>query len=226
MKILDSIPVRLDTEQVLARMKLHKKSSHVEEMIRELIDIVLPVAKPKVVYEVCYVENKDKDSVDIAGVKFTSRLLRDNLDKVGRVFPYVATCGREADEIHVPSHEFIKGFYLDQIKEMLLESAIHYLEDHLTRKYQLGQISKMQPGSLESWPIHQQKPLFSIFGDVERLIGVRLTDSFLMIPLKSVSGIYFPTEIKFESCQLCRRARCSGRKAPYNPELAQKYAER
>jgi hypothetical protein len=81
----------------------------------------------------------------------------------------------------------------------------------------------MNPGSLENWPISEQKPLFSLFGDVEKLIGVRLSDSFLMFPIKSVSGIYFPTESSFASCQLCPREKCPNRRAKYDPELKEKY---
>jgi hypothetical protein len=83
----------------------------------------------------------------------------------------------------------------------------------------------MNPGSLESWPITQQKELFSILGNVEDLIGVKLTERYTMIPVKSVSGICFPTEIKFESCQLCPREKCIGRRAAFNPELARKYRQ-
>jgi hypothetical protein len=225
-KILDNIPVSLDTNQVLNKMNMRKKSDSTERDIQELLEAILPIARPKVCYMVCYIDKKGEDFIDIGQVTLTSRLLRDNLDKVERVFPYVATCGREADAIKVPSQEFVKALYLDQIKEMVLELAIQYLEDHLTTRYGLGQISDMEPGSLESWPIDQQKQLFSLFGNVEGLIGVKLSERCLMTPLKSVSGIYFPTEVKFESCQLCSRKRCSSRKAPYKPELARKYAER
>ena len=175
-------------------------------------------------YRVSYVSRKNGDSVEVDGVKLTSRVLRMNLDEVGRVFPYVATCGTEVDQIAVPSGDMMKAYYLDTLKEMVLESALSYLEDYLTERYALGQISEMEPGSLDTWPITQQKELFSIIGDVERLVGVRLTDRFLMIPLKSVSGIYFPTEIKFESCQLCQRERCPQRRAPFNSDVAEKYA--
>jgi len=225
MEVLISIPVRLELEEVLRLFNMRKISRDVEKDIQELIEVVRPIARPKAVYEVSYVDNKNKDSLDIGGVRFTSRLLRDNLDKVERVFPYVITCGRELDEIDIPSDEFMKCYYLDQIKETVLFLALSYLEDYLKRKYGLGQISEIEPGSLESWPITQQRELFSIFGNVEDLIGVRLTERFLMIPLKSQSGIYFPTEIRFESCQLCSRERCPGRKAPYNPDLARKYSE-
>ena len=86
-------------------------------------------------------------------------------------------------------------------------------------------MSRMAPGSgaADVWPITQQKELFSIFGNVEDLIGVKLTDKYLMIPIKSVSGIFFQTETTFVTCQLCPREACIRRRAPYDPELVKKY---
>jgi len=81
----------------------------------------------------------------------------------------------------------------------------------------------MAPGSLVDWPIEEQAPLFKLLGDVENSIGVKLTDSLLMLPAKSISGIYFPTEVSFFSCQLCPRQRCESRKAKYDPGLAEQY---
>jgi len=227
MEVLDNIPIKLDIKAVLRRMHVRSKNEGIEKGVRELIDIARPIARPKAVYEVSYVENKNEDSIDISGVRFTSRILRINLDKVERVFPYVVTCGRELDEIDIPSGEFLKGYFMDQIKEAVLVLARKYLDDHLRIKYALGQMSRISPGAgrTTDWPIKQQKELFSIFGNVEDLIGVRLTESLLMVPVKSVSGIYFPTEIKFESCQLCPRGKCIGRRAPYDLDLVRKYKE-
>ena len=86
-------------------------------------------------------------------------------------------------------------------------------------------MSRMAPGSgaADVWPIAQQKELFSIFGNVEDLIGVKLTDRYLMIPIKSVSGILFETETTFVTCQLCPREACIRRRAPYDPQLVEKY---
>ena len=80
-------------------------------------------------------------------------------------------------------------------------------------------------GSADIWPITQQKELFSIFGNVQDLIGVKLTDKYLMIPLKSISGIFFQTETTFVTCQLCPREACIRRRAPYSPDLVRKYKE-
>ncbi len=228
MEVLNSIPIELGLEAVIKRMRLRNRSDNILGHIREMLDIARPIAKPKAVFDVAYIENKNDDSMEIGGVKFNSRVLRINLDKVERVFPYVVTCGRELDEIDIPSTDFIKGYFLDQIKETAVVLARQYVEGYLKKRYALGQLSRMAPGAGagDDWPITQQKELFSFFGGrekVEELIGVRLTDSFLMVPIKSVSGIFFPTEIRFESCQICPREQCIGRRAPYDAEVVKKY---
>ncbi|MEA3253580.1 MAG: vitamin B12 dependent-methionine synthase activation domain-containing protein [Chloroflexota bacterium] len=223
MEVLDNVPFRLDIEGMLKLSHVWGRNQHIEEVARELIDIALPVARPRAVYEVSYVDNKNEDSLYINGIKFSSHVLRLNLDKVERVFPYVVTCGRELDQIAIPSSDLLRSYYMDVVREVVLHSARSYLGRYIREKYAVGQISRMSPGSLPDWPLTQQKELFEVFGDVEGLIGVKLTDSFLMLPVKSLSGIYFPTEIKFESCQLCPRKACIGRRAAYAPELARKY---
>ena len=48
-----------------------------------------------------------------------------------------------------------------------------------------------------------------------------------MKPIKSVSGIWFPTEESFESCRLCPREQCRGRRTPYDKNLFdRKYRKR
>ncbi|MFC2041583.1 vitamin B12 dependent-methionine synthase activation domain-containing protein [Chloroflexota bacterium] len=223
MEVLDNIPVRLDKDRVIKRLRLGQRGVQVEGMLKELVDVTVNVARPKALYTVSYVNNKNGASLEIDSIKFTSRVLRVNLDKVGRVFPYVATCGKELGDVTTPSGDMLRTFCLDTIKGIVLEMAVGYLSAHIEQKYALKKISHMNPGSLEDWPLTQQKELFSLFGDVETLIGVRLTDSYAMQPLKSVSGIYFPTKITFESCQLCSRRKCVGRRAPYDPALVRKY---
>ena len=222
MEIIDNIPVSISAEQVLRHLHLDEDGKYAGD-VHGLIEVTQPLIRPKAIYEVCYIDRKDEDKVEISGVEFTSRVLRVNLDKVERVFSYIATCGTEVQSVEVESDDLMRKFVLDAIKQMALGVAVKHLRQHIDENFRPGQMSAMNPGSLEDWPISQQKQLFSIFGDVESLIGVRLTDSFLMLPIKSVSGIYFPTEIKFESCQLCPRERCQGRRAPYNAKLKEKY---
>ena len=223
MEVLTGIPVDLTPDIVLKRLRLRRENEAVEKSIRVLLEQALSVLNAKAVYEVAYIEDRNGDSLSLNDVKFTSRVLSMNLEQIGRVFPYIVTCGQEVDAISVAGSDYMDSFILDAIKEMAMRSAYSYLRGYLVHKFALGQVSTMTPGSLEDWPITQQKELFSIFGNVEDLIGVRLTPSFLMTPIKSISGIFFPTEVRFESCQLCSRKNCTGRRAPYDPKLAKKY---
>lgn len=52
-------------------------------------------------------------------------------------------------------------------------------------------------------------------------LSVTLSDSCLMTPNKSVTGIRFAVEGRFESCQLCPMPECPGRRAPYDADLYQ-----
>ena len=222
-EVLDNIPVTLEPEKLVARLHVRRRNGAIEEMARDLIDAATAVARPRAIYAVSRVDNRDEDSVEIDGVRFTGRVLRVNLDTANRVFPYVATCGRELDEIVVPPEDLLRAYCLDVIKTMALGSAIRHLTDYLDTRYRPGKMSHMNPGSLGSWPVAQQRQLFSVLGDVEAAIGVTLTEGMAMVPTKSVSGIYFPTETGFESCQLCPMEDCVGRRAPYDPDLARQY---
>ena len=96
-----------------------------------------------------------------------------------------------------------------------------YWQEHLERMYALGKTSMMNPGSGDAtvWRIEQQRELFSLLGDVEGQIGVRLTESCLMIPNKSLSGIRFAKEIDFRSCQVCHRKDCPSRTAEFDAAM-------
>jgi hypothetical protein len=224
-EVLDRIPVTLEADGVMQWLRIRDRGESVESMVRELIETSRAVARPKAVYAVAGVDNLGQDSLDIDGIRFTSRILRINLDKANRVFPYVATCGQEMEEIPLPDDDLLRAYCLDVIKTLVLVGAVAHLASYLTRRYQLGKMSHMNPGSLESWPITQQTELFSVLGDVDDAIGVTLTEGMTMVPLKSASGIYFPAENEFENCQLCPMEKCIGRRAPYDPDLVKQYEE-
>jgi len=222
--IMDDIPVHVTNEDVLASMQMTGRKHSFRHIIQELVDAAIQVAKPKVLYRISYIEDQNGDSVVIDGVEFKSPVLKMNLENAERVFPYIATAGRELENIPVSRQDIMREYCLDIVKETILEQSIRYFEEQLTKEYALGKMAHMNPGSISEWPISQQVPMFSLFGDVETLIGVCLTESFLMDPIKSLSGIYFPAEVDFKSCMLCTRHPCSKRKSDYDPEMVKKYS--
>ena len=135
MKVLDNIPVRLELDSVVKKLRIRKMNEDFEKIIRELFGMVRPIAKPKAVFEISRVDNKQGDSLEIGGVRFTSHVLRVNLDKLEVVFPYIVTCGSELDEIEIPEHELLKCYFLDQIKEVIVRSARSYLNDYIRENH-------------------------------------------------------------------------------------------
>jgi hypothetical protein len=193
------------------------------QQIQNLLEIANSLISAQAIYEVRYIDEKFEKTVIIDGVRFNSQVLRKNLESVGRVFPYVVTIGPRLEEDISNCTDLFKQYYLDHIGNIALVEARKHLEEHLCSMFAIASLSYMSPGSLQDWPIEEQKPLFSLFKGGEKSIGVRLTESLLMIPRKSVSGIFFPTEVTFFSCQLCQREKCEGRKAPFSEDLARKY---
>ena len=214
---LQDIPFALDAELLMQQLCIQPETDNAEAF-GELLARVTEVGRPKATYELCFIEDKADESVVLNGIRLTSRALRRNLDPVERVFPYVATCGTEADAIAVPPEDALQALWIWTINEALLDAAMEHLYDHLATRYRMTHWATMEPGSGDAdvWPIEQQKELFSVLGDVETRIGVRLTDSMVMIPTMSVSGIVFPTETEFASCQVCHREDCPSRTAPFD----------
>ncbi len=220
METLAEIPFTLDPPALLRQAHLESGTDDARHMLA-LIERAARVGRPKAAYAVCDVAHRDTDSVEIDGVTFTSRALARNLASSHRVFPVIATCGREMDEARPAGGDMLEQFWWDLIKVRLLAAVHGHLDDFLHRRFRLGKTATMHPGSADAsvWPIQQQRELFALLGDVESAIGVRLTESFLMVPNKTTSGILFPTEIDFRSCEVCHRENCPSRAAPFNPQL-------
>ena len=112
---------------------------------------------------------------------------------------------------------------LDLIKNVVVEQAFQYTKAVIAEQYGLSKVTVMSPGHLDDWPLPEQRALFNLLGSGVQKIGVKLTDSYLMVPLKTVSGILFTTETGFQSCQVCLQPRCMGRRAAYDPVVAKNY---
>ena len=191
--------------------------------VQTLIEESQSLISARAAYKVCYIEANLEDAIVIDGIHLKSRVLRKNLSNVERVFPYVVTIGDKLEKEARSCDDLLKQYYLDTIGNVALVIARKYLKDKLRSRYALDGMSYISPGSLKDWAIEEQRALFSILGDVEASIGVRLNETLVMIPSKSLSGIYFPTEIPFYSCQLCPRKDCPARKASYDEKLAREY---
>lgn len=226
MVALRDMPFAFDAELLMEKYRVEPGTDQAAALA-DLVARIEQVAKPKALYEVAFIAEKGDDWVAVDGVRLTSRALRKNLDQVERLFPYVATCGAEVDSMAPAGGGMREKAWLYVLKGELVEIAVARVQEHIGRHYQIPRLSSMNPGSgdVAVWPHEQQKELFSLLGDVEGQIGARLTESCLLIPEMSVSGVMFPAEADFHSCQVCHRARCPGRRAPFSQEAWEQLCE-
>ena len=221
MEILQNLTTQIDPEAV--RKSLHLDRQGDSHLAQRLIDKAKTLIEPKAAFKVCYIDEKRQNEVLVNGLHLESKVLRKNLNGVERIFPYVVSIGAALEQASSKTSNLLEAYYLDVIGNIALTAVRIQLQNHLCSKFALKKISFMSPGSLQDWPIEAQRQLFQLLPDVEASIGVRLNESCLMIPTKSVSGIYFQTEVSFFNCQLCQRGMCLGRKARYNEDLAREY---
>lgn len=216
--VLDSIAFEPDMERLLRTLHLDSQGEDAGR-VSELVGEARKVARPKAMFREAYIEARGDDFVVVDGIRLTSHVLSVNLAQAHRAFPWVATCGRELEAWSQTLGDMLERYWAGAIMEAALRSATRALEAELEARYALGRTATMNPGSLEDWPIREQVQLFALLGSPRQAIGVELSDSFLMTPIKSVSGLRFPTETSYENCQLCSRPQCPGRRAPYDKDL-------
>jgi len=214
--IIQDIALSISEKELLRTLRIEADPNDEDyQTVTGMLHAALDCARPKFVYGLAAVTEKGDDYVVIEGRRIISPLVRRNLDQTHRIIPYIATCGVEAEEWSRQYTDMLEHFWADEIKKMILGRCIAAMRQTVQKKYFTGtDISQMNPGSLPEWPISEQANLFALIGDVEKDIGVTLTDSFLMLPSKSVSGFFFSSATHYENCRLCPMPNCPNRRVP------------
>ncbi len=216
--LLDNIEVEIDGKEFLQTLKIEDDDDLTGEALA-LLEEGENLGKPKAMYGMAYIDARGDDWVAAEGIRFSSRILSVNVREAYRLFPYVATCGTELDEWAKSLQDPLEKFWADTLCEIALRKAFKKMNEDFEKHFKPGKTAVMNPGSLADWPLSEQKQLFALLGDRIGETGIQLTDSFLMIPAKSMSGIRFPLELNFENCMLCPREDCPGRRAQYDEKL-------
>jgi hypothetical protein len=212
--LLEDVPFFPDVEKLRVQLRV-RPGSEFERNLLVLVEEAAAIGRPKAWARPAFIDSRGEDCLVLAGVELTSRVLSVNLASVQRAFPFVTTCGLELAEWAGRKTDMLERYWADALCEAALDQIGEALKEALDERYAPGRLSSMCPGSLPDWPLTEQTAIFALLGPGASKIGVRLTDSMLMTPVKSVSGLFFAGETDFHSCRLCSRERCPKRRAPY-----------
>ncbi len=212
MEILE-VPFPFDREEYNRRVKMELYEG-MEEEIEILLGKAVPLVKPKAVFKEIGVGREDDGTIVLEDQVFDDPVIFSHLKSVEKIYPYIATCGNELEDL-ASEGDMLISFWLDALKQMAMDCAFNSFRTHIKKSFSISKLYSLSPGSStcgEGWDIQDQRKLFSFFPQVEEGIGVRLTESLLMFPNKTVSGIMFKSERDFVSCQECDNIHCPNRK--------------
>ena len=166
--------------------------------------------------------------VFLPGVTQISRFsMGSTLDKMLRESEYyaffIATAGPGPEELardFLEQGSYLEGYLSDLIASVLAEGVadqVHQAIRSHAEAQGLKITNRYSPGYC-SWDVAEQHTLFSLFGD--HTCGVELSESALMTPVKSVSGVVgMGQTVKFRdyTCELCSKTDCVYRSTRANP---------
>jgi len=216
-KIFNKIPFKINTDNLLVSFHLNTNDSKAKHIIKLSKEAELK-AVPCLIYRKCRIQSRDISSVLIEGMRFSSKVLAENLKTAEYVFPHIVSCGIELELWSEKVDDLFLNFCAEEIKSLALKETIIFFQKQIKDHCPKG-ISVMNPGSLFDWNISEQTMIYKLMEGSLRKNGIRITDNAMLIPVKSISGIAWETDMNFTNCILCDRENCEGRKAPFNREM-------
>ena len=181
------------------------------------------VCIPRVCYELLDGEKLDKTHLRIGDVEFhCGSIITGYLDGVERFVVFVATAGTEYEAyIHElkASGDLVTEYIADALGSVIAEACVSGIAEHAEQMavYTGDVLTYPYSPGYCGWHIREQANLFSLLPDTP--CGVRLTESSLMMPIKSVSGIYgLGAGIKKQgyACDICGLKTCYKRNQKRN----------
>jgi len=157
---------------------------------------------------------KDDYRIRIENSDFvTNKIVYHQLKQSEMIAVFVCTAGEgisQWSKQRIPDDP-LKGFIADIVGSVVVESAIDVIQRKLNSEMKgkgLKITNRYSPGYC-GWPTAEQFKLFHLLPD--KICGIQLTDSALMLPIKSVSGfIGIGAYVRFYpyTCQLCDMSHC------------------
>ena len=177
--------------QEAARYMGYKHGAEPCEIICELMDVAYEelcrVIEPKYIFKKYDLLRTD-EGITVNGIEFRSRKLLRHLGDSGSVILFAATLGKGVDElIHKYSADDIAMAAVAQaVSSSLVENLCDIACEELKTQIKGEHRPRFSPG-YGDFDISYQKEFFGLL-PVKEQLNVSLTDSFMMIPAKTVTA--------------------------------------
>ncbi|WP_291125402.1 vitamin B12 dependent-methionine synthase activation domain-containing protein [Dysgonomonas sp. UBA7698] len=187
----------------------------IQSIVKAMTETISHVCQPSFCYIIKDTVIIERSGIIIDDVNFkTGKVIASYLDKAEAIAFFIATAGLEFDnwlkDLH-RQNDVWNMFLADAIGSEIAEATARAVSKELEKfaKSRNQNISNSYSPGYCGWIVKEQQKLFSLFPTEP--CGVKLTDSSLMLPIKSVSGIIAlgtQQEKKIYGCDICNMKSC------------------
>jgi len=225
MKIFEKIELEIPEDigqDFLTKLMGGRLNPKFEKLLIEKREICIKNIFPKAIFQDYEIEKIEGDSVYFKSANIFNGSNISKILKGSKIaFIFICTLGIDTDQIIAEtskSGDTLSTIIMDSITTELLFVLGEHVSKIIKKEglKEIGWASTCQysPGQYR-WTIEEQKEMFSMVDGNK--IGVELNNSCLMIPFKSISGVYgFGPENMIDrtrvACDLCPKENCIGRR--------------
>jgi cobalamin-dependent methionine synthase I len=158
---------------------------------------------------------REQNSIEVEGVVFNVRpIVYRQVKDADEVALFICTAGPAIGEMSrrsMKEGDLLRGYIYDVIGSEVVENAADRMQEELKAEvasHGKKITNRFSPGYC-GWDVAEQRKLFTFF--MENFCGITLTESALMNPVKSVSGIIgIGKDVKYASyqCHVCDDKNC------------------
>lgn len=214
---------RAEITRLLGGKETHPLSRSTAGKLDRWEALFASLLEPSLCYERRRIQTVRKGAVRIEkGPVFKSARLSESLSACEEAIFFVATIG---DRIERQIHRILdkgrpsEAYILDAMGSVAVESIVEKFHRHTEKRLKeqgKGVSLRYSPGYCD-WPLVEQEKLFGLFAGFQ--MDVEITESCLMQPRKSISGVFGiipslpdPPPLPFNPCRQCQKLNCVARR--------------
>jgi hypothetical protein len=232
--MLENFQKSFDNKKVL-RLLGAKPGKRVSSASLRRIDLMTEeiegMLKPQLSYRILDLVDINRSEIELSeGSRFKSRKLAKAMAKAEAVCCFLATVGPAVDkavERLMQKQRYADAYVLDAMGSMSAEDVVVQFYRRMAKRQtekKRAVTLRFSPGYCD-WPLQQQRQLFNLFEETDSP-EVILSDSCLMSPRKSVSGLFglLPPGIEgaapaYNPCNTCSQKDCIARRSNKSPGM-------
>ena len=216
--------ISIEKQQVLSSIGYgddYEPSARIKSLVNDYIENYHDLIESSYSYTIRDIESVHNDRVAVGdSIILESKVIARLLERCEKIAIFILTTGNHLEEMVAYLAEntlVLQATVLDAIGSGAAEQLAVFVEDRIRKIASSQGLSisrRFSPGYCD-WDVDQQEMIFRALSD--NSAGVSLTEEYLMLPRKSVSGIIGlgrrdSNVENYNPCKTCLMSDCPGRR--------------